>query len=567
MNKLKKYVRKYREDRERGRDYFKWLFSYTKPYLWRIVILMIIGVASTYVSIGYSVASKQIIDLAGNGHITTLSIIIFMLLMLLMLVGRPFTELFTAMLYEKYTFGIRKQVYDKIIRSEWIGTQRFHTGDMMTRMTSDAGNIANGMVVVIPNIIVLLIQLVMVFAILYIYSPILAIAALFLTPVGVIAAYILGRRLKRYQIKVQESETAYRSFIQESLANILIVKAFSGEDRFSKELAVLRENRFFWVWKKNKLSSASDFAMNGTFQLGYMFAFIYAAQQIAEGKITFGTMTLFLTLFSRVQAPIASLAQQLPGVVSIFASAGRVMDIQDIPLEVRIEEHNINGTMGVVVKNLSFAYDRDYIFNNVNFEIKPGEFVGIVGKSGIGKTTLIRLLMNFITPSSGSINYFDNNGNEMQLSRTVREYISYVPQGNTLFSGSIRKNIKIGKEDATDEEIWEALDLAVCKEFVELLPEGLDTVIGEKGIGLSEGQAQRLGLARALIRKSDFIILDEATSALDESTESLLLKQLSNMNPRPTCILITHRKSVLDYCNREFVLEDGNLNVRSIGQV
>ncbi|WP_022765660.1 ATP-binding cassette domain-containing protein [Butyrivibrio sp. XPD2006] len=243
------------------------------------------------------------------------------------------------------------------------------------------------------------------------------------------------------------------------------------------------------------------------------------------------------------------------------------MDIQDIPLEECIEDRNIKGNIGVSVKNLSFAYDRDNIFNNINFEIKPGEFVGIMGKSGIGKTTLIRLLMNFITPSTGSINYYDNHGNEMQLSGTVREYISYVPQGNTLFSGTIRKNILIGKEDATDEEIWDALDKAVCKDFVELLPEGLDTVIGEKGMGLSEGQAQRLGLARALIRKSDFIILDEATSALDESTEGLLLEHLSDMTPRPTCILITHRKSVLNYCNREFVLEGGNLNVRSIGQV
>ncbi|WP_022765659.1 ABC transporter transmembrane domain-containing protein [Butyrivibrio sp. XPD2006] len=293
MNKLKRYIRKYKQDKDQGRDYFKWLFSYTKPYLGRIIFLMIIGVGSTYVGIAYSVASKQIIDQAGNGHITKLAIVLFMMLMILMLVSKPIIDLFTAMLYEKYTFGIRKQVYDKIIRSTWIGTQKFHTGDMMTRMTSDAGNIANGMIGVIPNIIVLFIQLIMVFVILYMNSPVLAIVALFLTPIGVIAAYILGRKLKRYQIKVQESETAYRSFIQESLANILIVKAFSSENRFSEELVGLRENRFYWVWKKNMLSSASNFAMNGTFQLGYMFAFIYVAQQIAEGKITFGTMTLF----------------------------------------------------------------------------------------------------------------------------------------------------------------------------------------------------------------------------------------------------------------------------------
>ena len=565
MGKLKQYYKKYKKQKDRGRDYFKWLFIYTKPYVGRIVALMLISVIWTYIGIEYSIMSQKIIDMAGNGYITKSSIAVFMATIGVMLVGQAVEDLLSAMLNEKYTFGIRKQVYDKIIRSVWLGTQKFHTGDLMTRMTSDAGNIANGMVKVIPNIIVFIIELILVFFTLYKNSKFLAIAALFLTPVGMILAYALGRKLKRYQVKVQESETAYRSFIQESLANILVVKAFSSEDRFSDELATLRGNRFHWVWKKSKLSAVSNLVMSGTFQLGYMFAFIYAAGQISRGEITFGTMTLFLTLFSRIQAPIASLMRELPGVVSIFASAGRVMDIQDIPLEDRSEEKSIDGSMGVKVKDLSFAYDNDYIFTNVNFDIKPGDFVGIVGKSGIGKTTLIRLLMNFITPSSGDICYYDNLGNEMQLSATVREFVSYVPQGNTLFSGTIRKNIQIGKQDATDEEIWEALDMAVCREFVEKLPKGLDTVIGEKGVGLSEGQAQRLGLARALIRKSNFVVLDEATSALDEITESQLLKSLSELTPRPTCILITHRKSVLDYCNREFVLEDGNVRVKDIG--
>lgn len=565
MGKIKQYYQKYKSQKERGRDYFKWLLMYTKPYILRIAILMLISVAWTYIGIEYSILSQKIIDMAGNGYITKTSIVVFMVLIVIMLVGNAVKTLLTAMLNERYSFGIRKQVYDKIIRSIWLGTQKFHTGDMMTRMTSDAGNIANGMVNVIPNIIVFLIELILVFFTLYKNSRFLAISALFLTPIGVFLAYVLGRRLKKYQIKVQESETAYRSFIQESLANILIVKAFSSEDRFSDDLTTLRNNRFHWVWKKSKLSAASNTVMGGTFELGYMFAFIFAAGQISRHEITFGTMTLFLTLFSRIQSPIASLMRELPGVVSIFASAGRVMDIQEIPFEERIEQKDLEGAMGVAVKDLSFAYDKDYIFTDVNFDIKPGDFVGIVGKSGIGKTTLIRLLMNFISPSKGSIRYYDDAGHTMDLSATVREFVSYVPQGNTLFSGTIRKNILIGKDDATDEEIWQALDMAVCREFVEKLPKGLDTVIGEKGVGLSEGQAQRLGLARALIRKSNFIVLDEATSALDEITESQLLKKLSEMTPRPTCILITHRKSVLDYCNREFVLEDGNVKVKDIG--
>ncbi len=559
--RFKRYLNKYREDKARGRNYFNWLMHYTKPYMWKIILLMIISIAMTYVSIGYAVASQKLIDMAGKGHITKTAIALFMGLMVSMLIINTAIELANVMVNEKYTFGIRKQVYDKLLRSEWLGTQQFHTGDMMTRMTSDAGNVANGMVNVIPEIIVLLIQLVMVFITLYINSPFLAIFALFLTPFGMVIAFLIGRKLKKLQIKVQETETAYRSFIQESLANILIVKAFSNEDRFSEQLADLRENRFFWVWKKSKLSSLSNLVLNGTFQVGYVFAFVYAAGQIANGEITFGTMTLFLTLFSRIQAPIASLANQLPGVVSVFSAASRIMDIQDISDEKRELPVNMEGSVGVRVSDVSFAYGKKNVLENVSFNIEPGDFAAIIGQSGIGKTTLIRGLLNFISSQSGNIEYYDKHGHKAHASASVREFISYVPQGNTLFSGTIRDNVLMGKPDATEAEIWEALDMAVCRDFLEKLPDGIDTVIGEKGVGISEGQAQRIAIARALIRKSPFLILDEATSALDEKTEAEFLKKFDEISPRPTCLLITHRSSILKYCNKELIIDNGCVTV------
>lgn len=562
--KLRKYIKKYKEDKAVGKDYFKWLLYYTKPYMWKIGLLMALSVGMTYVSIEYAVASQKLIDMAGGGHITAKAIAVFIGLMVVMEVVNVAMDLATGMMNEKYTFGIRKQVYDKLLLSEWLGTQKFHTGDMMTRMTSDAGNVANGMVNVVPNIIVLIIQLIAVFFTLFFNSKLLAVTALFLTPIGILGAFIIGRKLKRLQIKVQESETAYRSFIQESLANILVVKAFSNEERFSDKLAELRENRFYWVWKKNLLGTGSNFVLNGTFQLGYVFAFVYAAGQIARGEITFGTMTLFLTLFGRVQSPIAALAGQLPGVVSIFSAASRIMDIQEIALENRLDSVEMDGAVGVDVSDVTFAYDKDDILKDVSFGINPGEFVAIIGKSGIGKTTLIRILMNFITAGTGTIRYYDKKGHEAYTSAAVREFVSYVPQGNTLFSGTIRDNVLMGKLDATEEEMWEALDMAVCREFLNKLPDGIDTVIGEKGVGISEGQAQRIALARALIRKSPFIILDEATSALDEQTEFELLKRLGGLTPRPTCLLITHRTSVLKYCSRELIIEDGQVRVQDL---
>lgn len=564
MKKIKKYIAKYKAEKERGRDYFKWLMEYTKPHLWKIGLLMLISVGLTYVSIYSSIVSQKLIDMAGSGHITGTAVAVFMVLMVAMLLIDTVTDLAISMLNEKYTFGIRKQVYDKLLTSEWLGTQKFHTGDMMTRMTSDAGNVANGMVNVIPNIIVLMIQLVMVFVTLYVNSPLLAVSALFLTPVGLVLAYFVGKKLKKLQVKVLETETAYRSFIQESLANILIVKAFSNEERFSDRLTELREDRFFWVWKKSKFSALSNVIFSGTFQLGYMFAFVYASWQIAKGEITFGTMTLFLSLFGRVQAPIASMTRELPGVVSIFSAAGRIMDIQDIPVEKKDDSVSMGDTVGLEVSDVSFAYDKDNILEDVSFDIKPGEFAAIIGKSGIGKTTLIRGLLGFINANKGQIEYYDGGGQRAGISASVRKFISYVPQGNTLFSGTIRQNVLMGKIDATEDEINEALDSAVCREFIDKLPDGIDTVIGEKGVGISEGQAQRIAIARALIRKSPVLILDEATSALDEATEEQFLKHLSSLDPKPTCLLITHRSSILKYCNKELVIKDGHLSVEEI---
>ncbi|SKB63697.1 ABC-type multidrug transport system, ATPase and permease component [Lachnospiraceae bacterium] len=571
LRQLKSFV----ADREKSKQYIKWLMHYTSPFKFRIGGMMAVRLFMTYISIYAALISRQLVDTASQGKTEATVYLIFAGVMIAQLVIQVCLDLASAMINEKYSFGIRKQVYDKLLCSVWIGTQRFHTGDMMTRMTSDAGNIANGMVNVIPDIIILLVQLVSVFVTLFYFSPVLAISALFLTPIGVVLSWVLGRILKRYQVKVQETETAYRSFIQESLANLLVVKAFNGEEHFSERLTELRENRFYWVWKKNKLGAATSFVMNGTFSLGYMLAFLYAATQIAKGNITYGTLTLFITLFSRIQSPIVALVSKFSGAVSILASAGRVMEIQAIPLEERREIAEMSGAVGVEISDLSFAYDRALIgagskkteientsndvLSHVSLKINPGEFVAVMGKSGIGKTTLVRILLYFLQTDRGNIVYRDINGHEAHVNGAVRSFISYVPQGNTLFSGTIRENLLLGKGDATEEEMEEALRIADCLDFLKDLPDGLETRVGEKGVGLSEGQAQRLAIARAVIRKSPFIILDESTSALDEDTEKQVMQGICALNPRPTCLLVTHRKSVLNYCDREIVISNKSI--------
>lgn len=542
-------------DRGNQMHYFKWLLSYSKPYAGRIILKMLMELSVTGMSLTMVAYSKRIIDNATTGNKFVSFLIVYVCLMIAMLFVENVLVLINTILNEKYSFGIRLQVYNKIIRSNWTTVEKYHTGDLMTRLTSDAGNVADGIINTIPQVIRLMIELVVVFFMLFSYSPLLACLGLCVAPVAGIASWWLGKKITRLQVKVQESEAKYRSFLQESLANLLIVKSFRNENYASERLTELRENRFSWVFKKTKMSMASSIAMSLAFQIGYITAFAYGALLIYRGEITYGTMTVFLTLVNRVQAPVMGLAQKVPLIVMILASAGRIIELQNIEVEPVSENTLERREIGVQVDNLSFGYTDETIIENASVDIKPGEFMAIVGESGIGKTTLVRIMMSFLDKYSGRITYYDDKGNKEDNNAGMRDYISYVPQGNTLFSGTIRENIRMGKVDATEEEMLEALKLSAGYDFVMSLPKGLDTVIGERGFGLSEGQAQRIAIARAFIRKAPFLILDEATSALDEGTEQQVITGLMNLTPRPTCVIITHRKSILKYCDRQLLID------------
>ncbi|MFV0341434.1 MAG: ABC transporter ATP-binding protein [Anaerocolumna sp.] len=544
------------KDREHNSSYVKWLFYYSKPYWWKIFIKMCLTLISTLITLYMAILSKEIIDdaISGAKNKALFLVGVYLLLILGMQVVTVITTLFSTMLDERFSFGIRKQIYDKIINSHWMDVTKYHTGDLMTRLTSDVTNISDGIVMTIPEIIRLFVELVLVFFTLFYFSPLLAVLALTIAPFASVASWWLGKKLKKLQLKVQESESSYRSFLQESLANLLIVKSFANEDYATDKLVDLREKRFYWVYKKTKFGMVSSSVMSISFQLGYIIAFAYGAAQIADGTISYGTMSLFLTLVNRVQMPIMQLAQQIPKVVAVVASAGRIMELQDIPVESKkVTKMDVNH-VGVQIQNLSFGYSNELVLENANLEVNPGESVAIIGKSGIGKTTLIRLIMSFMNSMTGRIHFKNDKGEEMDANAGTREFLSYVPQGNTLFSGSIRENIKMGKLDATEQELLDALKCASAYEFVMDLPNGIDTLIGERGHGLSEGQAQRIAIARAFIKKAPFLILDEATSSLDEKTEISVLQALQSLEPRPTCLIITHRKSILNFCNRELMI-------------
>ncbi len=544
-------------DKNKRNEYIGWLFSYAKPFLPQISLLLLIDLLLSGTSIGLALVGKSMIDKASDGQDVYKYVTMYILIVAASLAASVVSQLVSVVVYEKFGFGIRKKVYRRMLQTNWLDITKYHSGDLMTRLTSDVSAVATGIISTIPTVIRLIFQLGITFITLAVFDWKLAVFSLMVAPIAAVASMIFGRKVKHLQIKVQETESAYRSFMQESLANILIVKAFRTEDYSENRLSELRDDRVYWALKKTRMGVAAQSVMNFSFQIGYIAAFVIGVVGIKNNTLTFGTMTVFLTLVNQVQGPILALAETIPSVVAIFASADRIMELQDLKEE-EVQEENLKPEgVGLKINDLSFSYvENEPIFVDADMEFRPGEFTAIVGRSGIGKTTLIRLIMAFTNKVQGNIEFYNKYGQTESTNAGVREFISYVPQGNTLFSGTIRENVCFGGVNATEDEIAEALKGAAAYDFVQELPNGIDTKIGEKGYGISEGQAQRIAIARALLKKAPFLILDEATASLDPETELKVLRGLQNWNPRPTCLLISHRMSVLEYCDNEIKIEN-----------
>ncbi|MBM6993019.1 MAG: ABC transporter ATP-binding protein [Prevotella sp.] len=449
---------------------------------------------------------------------------------------------------------MQQRMLDRILRSEWHGKETHHSGDVLNRLEFDVTNVVNFLTEVIPNTLSVLALFVGAFVYLFLMDATLALITVAIIPVFVLLSKVYIGHMRRLTREVRNSDSKVQSVLQETIQNRMLIKTLESERPMVGRLEHTQGELRHKVVKRTVFSVFSNLILNFGFALGYLVAFLWAALRMSQHSLTFGGMTAFLQLVNKIQSPARDLTKLVPAFVSVLTATERLMELEENPLEEQGAPIKLNVPCGVRLSDVSYRYDDvdGDVIQHLNFDFRPGSCTAILGETGSGKTTLVRLILALLAPQSGKVEIYDNRG-ARTLTPRMRCNFVYVPQGNTLMSGTIRDNLRLGKLSATDDEMREALHCS-CADFVMDLPDGLDTVCAESGGGLSEGQAQRIAIARALLRNRSIMLFDEATSALDPETERQLLHNVLASHDK-TVIFITHRPAVVDYCDQTLKIE------------
>ena len=569
MEFIKKVIRKIKDGMlQEMYEETKWMYTYAKKYKFQIVFYIFLGVLTTVMGVASSVGSKYLIDaVTGQDSGNIALIALFIVAMGLFSIGiNAITTMISARINIKVNNEIQAEVFDKILVADWISMKEFHSGDLLNRLNGDVNTVASSILSWIPSLITRSAQFFGILAIILYYDPTMAVIALGSAPVMLIVSKTLMKKMRDYNKRMRQVSSDVMSFNEESFQNIQSIKAFDLVGLFSKRLRDVQQNYkdVFLDYNKFSVYTSSFMSVVGMF-VAYA-CFGWGVYRLWTGHITFGTMTLFVQLSGQLSSSFKSIVSLVPSAISATTSAGRIMEFFKIKDESELEDDKAkliqNNTQGkglsVVLDDVEFSYNENKtVFQHADIVANPGEIVALVGPSGEGKTTMIRLLLGLINTKSGNASIRDINGVSCKISSATRRFFAYVPQGNTIFSGTIAENMRMVKQDATDAEIVEALKAACAYDFVNRLPDGINSKVGERGSGFSEGQAQRLSIARALIRKSPILLLDEATSALDVFTERQVLRNIMNMGYARTCIVTTHRPSVLTMCDKVYKIDSG----------
>ena len=450
---------------------------------------------------------------------------------------------------------MQQRVLARLLRSEWRGREAMHSGDIINRLEQDVKTVVTFLTETLPSTVSTVAMFVGAFIYLLQMDTWLAITTVAILPVFILVSRVYIAYMRRYNRKVRDTDSLIQSLLTETMQHRMLVKTMEADEQMLDRLDNTQQTLRQWVRKRTAFSVASNFFLNLGFSIGFLVAFLWGALRLYAGTLTFGGMTAFLQLVNRIQGPARDLAKLVPAFVSVFTAAERLMELEDIPEEQQGEPCMLPAPCGIRFEQVTFNYSapgQQAALRDFSVDFKPGTCTAIMGETGSGKTTLIRLLLALIKPQHGSITIYSHplKGGDWNVSLTPlhRCNFVYVPQGNTLLSGTLRENLQLGNPEATDEQMKDVLQMA-CADFVEELPEGLDTRFSEQGGGLSEGQAQRIAIARALLRPGCLMLLDEATSALDVETEKKVLENILS-DHRRTVIFVTHRPAVVNYCDQ-----------------
>ena len=535
--------------------YLRWiskLAAPVAPMLTGAVLcqLVLVGIALCYVYI-----SKSLVDVAsgvGEGGARELVLLgcAMVLTILLRIAFQSCISYVESKAEIKIANSLRQREFDKLMHLKSDYRKHWHSGDLVNRMQSDVSAVASSIGRVIPNLTGAVLKFSAAFAYMLVLEARLAWLLVLVIPVGVFGGRFVLRRTRALTLAVREGDGKVQSHVQESVQHLPVIQGLEYGANSSSELEMIQDDFYSKIMRRTRFSIVARILTALAFSLGYAIAFLWGVRGIWLGSVSFGLMTAFLQLVGQIQRPLLEMSEQLPSLFHCSASIDRLMEIEAMPGEEEGEALMMDGIAGVRLENLSFHYPdgEEMIFDNFYHDFKPGSRTAVIGETGIGKSTLIKLLMSLLQADSGKITLYDLKGNCAEVSSRTRCNMVYVPQGNTLFSGSIRENLLMGKPDADESQMREALHRAAA-DFVDRMPEGLDSQCFEAGGGLSEGQAQRIAIARALLRPGSILLLDEFSSALDPETEELLLERLNDGSSDKTMIFITHRERVADYCD------------------
>ena len=545
--------------------YVKWFFREIARFRWTFVAVLLFQVVGVAISLFYVWLSKDLVDTAVEhfqGDLQRQRIISLAIIFTLVSLSRPILTAIKSYLQSRMavnmTNSLRQRLFDEMLKTEGDVGRKYHSGDMINRMESDVSAVTNAFCAAVPNLFWAGLQFAAAFACVLYVDLRLSLILVVLLPIAAPAGKFIMKKVRKLTLRIKSSDSRIQSHIQESIQHHTLLRTLEYTDGSSQMLGELQDENYSRNLKRIGFSIIARVLMSLAFTSGYLVAFLWGVRGLSTGVVTYGVMTAILQLVGQLQRPLLQASENLPSLLHCTASIDRLMELEDLPKEEAEDALMLGAPAGVRVRNLSFQYPdgEEKVIDNLSFDFKPGSRIAITGRTGIGKTTLLKLILALSRPTSGSIELYDSE-TSVPVSVKTRCNFAYIPQGNTLFSGTVRENLLMGDRNADEERMKEVLHLAAA-DFVMDLPEGLDTICSEAGGGLSEGQAQRIAVARGLLRPGSIVLLDEFSSALDPATEEEMLSRLTakdGLCAGKTMIFITHRESILNFCDSELKFE------------